>query len=156
MASSMFFLAAQFDGRVTLTLDEACEAIGIAKKTGYNLISLGTFPIPHRKQGKRLVIDVRDVADYLDRERANAQAAFDRPPDVGGNGKCAARQLRAAGTVSAQSTSAIRRPPCAIRNPLNFWKIFSKLSRSYRTSAAIPRWTTSTTSAPTPGVRRSY
>ncbi|CAB3758452.1 helix-turn-helix transcriptional regulator [Paraburkholderia humisilvae] len=78
MASSMFYLAAQFDGRVVLTLDEACEAIGIATKTGYNQISMGTFPLPHRKQGKRVLIDVRDVAEYLDRERATAREAFER------------------------------------------------------------------------------
>lgn len=78
MASSMFFLAAQFDGRVILTLEEACEAIGIATKTGYNQISLGTFPLPTRKQGKRVLVDVRDVAEYLDRERAAARDAFER------------------------------------------------------------------------------
>lgn len=76
MASSMFFLAAQFDGRVVLTLEEACAAIGIATKTGYNLLSAGNFPLPHRKTGKRVLIDVRDVAEYLDRERDAARATF--------------------------------------------------------------------------------
>ncbi|MCO5397970.1 helix-turn-helix transcriptional regulator [Ralstonia soli] len=73
MKSSLFLLAAQFDGRVLLTLNEVCDAIAIQKQTAYNRLSTGTFPIPMRKEGRNLVGDIRDVADYLDSQRAAAK-----------------------------------------------------------------------------------
>ena len=76
MRSSLFLLAAQFDGRMLLTLDEVCEAISIQKQTAYNRLSSGSFPIPMRKEGRNLVGDIRDVADYLDEQRAAARADY--------------------------------------------------------------------------------
>ncbi len=73
MKSSLFLLAAQFDGRMLLSLDEVCDAIGIQKQTAYNRLSSGTFPIPMRKEGRNLVGDIRDVADYLDEQRSAAR-----------------------------------------------------------------------------------
>jgi len=73
MKSCIFLLAAQFDGRMLLSLDEVCDAIGIQKQTAYNRLSSGTFPIPMRKEGRNLVGDIRDVADYLDDQRAAAR-----------------------------------------------------------------------------------
>ena len=78
MRSSLFFLAAQFDGRMLLTLEEVCDAIGIQKQTAYNRLSAGSFPIPMRKEGRNLVGDIRDVADYLDEQRAAARADYQR------------------------------------------------------------------------------
>lgn len=73
MKSCLFLLAAQFDGRMLLSLDEVCEAIGVQKQTAYNRLSSGAFPIPMRKEGRNLVADIRDVADYLDEQRAAAR-----------------------------------------------------------------------------------
>lgn len=78
MRSSLFLLAAQFDGRMLLTLDDVCDAIGIQKQTAYNRLSAGSFPIPMRKEGRNLVGDIRDVADYLDEQRAAARADYQR------------------------------------------------------------------------------
>lgn len=78
MKSSLFLLAAQFDGRVLLTLDEVCDAIAIQKQTAYNRLSTGTFPIPMRKEGRNLVGDIRDVADYLDSQRATARQEHEK------------------------------------------------------------------------------
>lgn len=78
MKSSLFLLAAQFDGRVLLTLDEVCDAIAIQKQTAYNRLSSGTFPIPMRKEGRNLVGDIRDVADYLDSQRVAARQEHEK------------------------------------------------------------------------------
>ncbi|QYY30336.1 pyocin activator PrtN family protein [Cupriavidus pinatubonensis] len=78
MNSSLFLLAAQFDGRMLLSLDEVCDAVGIQKQTAYNRLSAGTFPIPMRKEGRSLIGDIRDVAEYLDAQRASAKAEHDR------------------------------------------------------------------------------
>lgn len=78
MKSSLFLLAAQFDGRVLLTLDEVCDAIAIQKQTAYNRLSTGTFPIPMRKEGRNLVGDIRDVADYLDSQRTAARQEHEK------------------------------------------------------------------------------
>lgn len=78
LKSSLFLLAAQFDGRMLLSLDEVCDAIGIQKQTAYNRMSAGTFPIPMRKEGRNLVGDIRDVSDYLDEQRAAARANYQR------------------------------------------------------------------------------
>jgi predicted site-specific integrase-resolvase len=72
LMKSLFILMAQFDSKLRLSLDEVCEAIGYAKQTAYNEISAGTFPVPIQKCANKWVADIRDVADYLDRERAVA------------------------------------------------------------------------------------
>lgn len=78
MKSCLLLLAAQFDGRILLSLGEVCDAIGIQKQTAYNRLSSGRFPIPMRKEGRNLVGDIRDVADYLDEQRAVARADYQR------------------------------------------------------------------------------
>ncbi|WP_175958428.1 pyocin activator PrtN family protein [Burkholderia sp. BCC0405] len=70
---SLFILMAQFDSKLRLSLDEVCEAIGYAKQTAYNELSLGQFPIPMQKCANKWVADIRDVAEYLDRERESAK-----------------------------------------------------------------------------------
>lgn len=43
---------------------EVCEAIGIAKQTGYNLRNHQRFPV--KLAGNPLTADIRDVAAHLD------------------------------------------------------------------------------------------
>ncbi|MES2007968.1 MAG: hypothetical protein V4468_03645 [Pseudomonadota bacterium] len=73
MKSCLFILAARYDGRVLLNLDDVCDALGTKKQTAYNQLSAGMFPVPMRKEGKNLVCDIRDVAKYLDEQREAAQ-----------------------------------------------------------------------------------
>lgn len=73
MNSCLLILAARYDGRILLSLDEVCDTIGIKKQTAYNQISAGEFPVPMRKEGKNLVCDVRDLAEYLDERRASTR-----------------------------------------------------------------------------------
>lgn len=69
MQSSLFILMGQFDSKAILTLPEICAATGYEQQTAYNEISQGIFSIPIRKQGKKWIADIRDVADWLDRQR---------------------------------------------------------------------------------------
>lgn len=50
-----------------LAFDQVCEAIGVAKQTGYNLRARGEFPVP--LAGNPLTADIRDVASHLDKLR---------------------------------------------------------------------------------------
>lgn len=54
-----------------LSLDETCQALGISTATGYTHRSLGKFPVA--MSGSPLTADVRDVAEALDRLRAQAR-----------------------------------------------------------------------------------
>ncbi|UXC37324.1 helix-turn-helix transcriptional regulator [Cupriavidus gilardii] len=76
MNSCLLILAARFEGRVLLRLDDVCDVLGIQKQTAYNQLSAGTFPIVMRKEGKALVCDIRDLAEYLDRQRDAARDGF--------------------------------------------------------------------------------
>jgi predicted DNA-binding transcriptional regulator AlpA len=69
MQSSLFILMGQFQSKTVLDLPEICKAISCPQQTAYNSISKGEFPIPIRKQGKKWVGDIRDVAAWLDRQR---------------------------------------------------------------------------------------
>lgn len=66
----------QFNSRTLLTIEDVCDAIGCEKQTAYNEISKGVFPLPMRKQGKRWMADIRDVAEYLDAQRNAARDAY--------------------------------------------------------------------------------
>lgn len=59
------FLAMKYE-RLIMFLDEVANEIGIAPGSARNQVSAGTFPIATRKQGNRLIADVRDVGKYLD------------------------------------------------------------------------------------------
>jgi predicted site-specific integrase-resolvase len=61
--------------KMWLTLDEACGELGIKVGTAHNQICAGTFPIPTTKQGRHRVIDLRDLGDYIDRQRRHAHVA---------------------------------------------------------------------------------
>lgn len=71
-------LAAQFDARVLLTLEEACGAMGVSVRTGYGWMQTNSFPMPFHKQGNRIMIDIRDLAEYLDREREHGRVAYEK------------------------------------------------------------------------------
>ena len=49
-----------------LGVKELAEYLGLKAQTIYNKISAGTFPIKHRRIGRLLKWDVRDVDLYLD------------------------------------------------------------------------------------------
>ncbi|MBW9336476.1 hypothetical protein FEE59_23430 [Herbaspirillum sp. RU 5E] len=70
------FLVMKYE-RMTMTLAEVCEEISLEVGTAHNKISAGTFPIPTRKEGRNRVADVRDVGDYLDRQRQEAKEAYE-------------------------------------------------------------------------------
>jgi len=53
-----------------LSFDQVCEAIGVATQTGYNMRARGDFPV--KLAGKPLTADVRDVAEALDKMRAES------------------------------------------------------------------------------------
>lgn len=69
------FMLLSIYNRPRLALDQVCEAIGIAKQTGYNLRNRGTFPVS--LAGFPLTADIRDVAAYLDQMRAAAGAVLE-------------------------------------------------------------------------------
>lgn len=50
-----------------ISFEQTCEAIGIAKQTGYNLRALKKFPV--HLAGTPLTADIRDVAAHLDELR---------------------------------------------------------------------------------------
>lgn len=75
--NTVLFLGLKYE-RLTLTFEQACGEMGIATGTGHNMLSAGTFPIPTRKEGRNRVVDVRDVAEYIDKVREAAKQEFDR------------------------------------------------------------------------------
>nr|WP_036217309.1 helix-turn-helix domain-containing protein [Massilia sp. LC238] len=64
--------------KISLTLEETCNEMGIKIGTAYNLLSMGKFPLPTRKQGRQIFVDVRDLGEYFDRQREIARQAFGR------------------------------------------------------------------------------
>lgn len=54
-----------------LNFAQTCKAIGISTQTGYNLRSLGTFPVPLLESPIRAAI--QDVAMYIDEQREQAR-----------------------------------------------------------------------------------
>lgn len=65
-------------GKLIITLTEAAAEIGVEVGTAHNQIGAGTFPLPTRKMGKNRVVDVRDLADYVDHQRSLAKQIFAR------------------------------------------------------------------------------
>ncbi|TXF99276.1 helix-turn-helix transcriptional regulator [Massilia arenae] len=62
--------------KICLTLQETCDEMGIKLGTAYNMISRGNFPLPIRKQGRQIIVDVRDLGEYFDRQRDVARETF--------------------------------------------------------------------------------
>jgi hypothetical protein len=62
----------------TMTIDQlAQDVFKIEPVTLKNKIYRGACPIPTHKEGGPRVADVRDVAEYLDKRRADAKKEFD-------------------------------------------------------------------------------
>jgi predicted DNA-binding transcriptional regulator AlpA len=47
-------------------VNEVAEYLHISTKTVYNRLSLGTFPIKEKRNGKKLLFEVADVIRYAD------------------------------------------------------------------------------------------
>ena len=60
-------------GRMTLSLDEVAEQIGLAPSTIKNRRLQGDFPWL-RADGRQLYADVADVASYLEQRRTESAA----------------------------------------------------------------------------------
>lgn len=73
----VLFLAEQY-GRMTLTLDEIAEQIGIAPGTIRNRRTRGEFQWL-RSDGRTLSADAADVAAFLELRRTGDEARLDRP-----------------------------------------------------------------------------
>lgn len=54
--------------RLTVTLKEASAALGIPMGTAYQLLARGEFPLPTRKVGRRYLIAVAAVHEFLGSE----------------------------------------------------------------------------------------
>lgn len=63
-------------GKLIITLAEAAAELGLEVGTAHNQIGAGRFPLPTRKMGKNRVVDVRDLADYVDNQRSIAKSIF--------------------------------------------------------------------------------
>lgn len=68
----VMFLAEKY-GRMTLTLDEAAEQIGLAPATIRNRRTRGEFGW-FRTDGRNLYADVADLAQYLEHRRTADEA----------------------------------------------------------------------------------
>ena len=53
-------------GKAALSVAEMCEYLGIKKKTLYNQLSAGTFPIPYRKVGNKPIWSKKVVDAWLE------------------------------------------------------------------------------------------
>lgn len=62
-----------------LNTRQLADLMGIAVSTINNQTSAGTFPIPTYIEGKFRLADFRDVAAYLDDQRAKAKAGASLP-----------------------------------------------------------------------------
>jgi hypothetical protein len=62
--------------RVLITLLETCNELGITLGTAYNMVNARRFPIPYRKQGRKIFVDVRDLGEYFDEQRKVAKEIF--------------------------------------------------------------------------------
>ena len=49
--SAINFLIFEFGHEVRIPFEKACQILGMAKQTGYNRKSDGTFPVPVYKEG---------------------------------------------------------------------------------------------------------
>ncbi len=66
------FMLLSIYNRPRIGFAEVCEAIGIAKQTGYNLRNASRFPV--RLAGNPLTADIRDVAAHLDTLRGDTKS----------------------------------------------------------------------------------
>jgi len=75
--STLDRLRARFN-KERLGTKERADVLGLDVKTIHNLVSDGRFEIPTYREGGRRLADVRDVAEYLDKKRAEAHEEHER------------------------------------------------------------------------------
>jgi excisionase family DNA binding protein len=51
--------------RLTMNIDQVAPLLGINRSTAYELIRLGTFPLPVIRMGRRVVVSRKAVAELL-------------------------------------------------------------------------------------------
>jgi hypothetical protein len=71
------FMLLSIYNKPRLPFAQVCEAIGIAKQTGYNLRGINKFPV--KLAGNPLTADIRDVAQHLDAMRGDTKSDMDGP-----------------------------------------------------------------------------
>lgn len=69
-ASALQILLDHYPSQLRIPLREAARWMGIAGGTARNHASAGTFPIPTFRFGDLRLVDIRDLANYLDVERS--------------------------------------------------------------------------------------
>ena len=81
-------LAAAHPGRLFLTLNDACAAIGIAQKTLRNWRSCGVTPLKISRVGQKRLVAITDLAEAAARIALGEDVkAPPRPRRMGGEGK---------------------------------------------------------------------
>ena len=65
-SQNLDLLVRQFPGKILLSLSEAGLATGRCGKTVRNEIALGIFPVQTVKVGKRRLVPIAALAEYLD------------------------------------------------------------------------------------------
>ncbi len=56
-------MSVSFNGRLTVSIEEAAQLLGIAKQTLYNQVSAGRCPVPTIKLGGRRLVRVADLIE---------------------------------------------------------------------------------------------
>ena len=64
--STLDLLLAKFGGQLLISFAAAAKIIGMPEQTARNKLSRGQFPIPTILVGARRLVDIRDLADYID------------------------------------------------------------------------------------------
>lgn len=64
--SALSILQKHYPQQLWIPLIEAARWIGIKAGTARNRVCAGTFPVPTRRFGDLRLVDIRDLAEYLD------------------------------------------------------------------------------------------
>lgn len=65
--SALSILQEQYPQQLRISLSDASRWIGIRPGTARNRLCAGTFPVPTVRFGDLRLVDIRDLAEYLDR-----------------------------------------------------------------------------------------
>ena len=87
MVTPKELVLAQFPGRVYITLVEAGRAIGLKAQTSYNLHQLGRFPLLVRKIGRKPMVSLVDLMNFMAGDAAKTPAESRSPPLRRGRGR---------------------------------------------------------------------
>lgn len=77
--SALDLLLSRFPGQILLSIADCATVMSIRPRTIYNNIHVGAFPVPTTSYGARRLVDIRDLADYLDATRVAAKNTPDTP-----------------------------------------------------------------------------